>query len=119
MKFLMKKLACVVLIMAFFSLSACGGSGESPTEDLLTVAQQEFDYAVSNLTDAQNNLRDEISSAELMLETVTEKDVTDATVLGDLRTALDNSGNEIYAGRNSAATANHFGTGRCGLESLL
>lgn len=93
MEFLMKKLACVVLIMAFFSLSACGGSGESPTEDLLTVAQQEFDYAVSNLTDAQNNLRDEISSAELMLETVTEKDVTDATALGDLRTALDNSKN--------------------------
>lgn len=91
----MKKLACVVLIMAFFSLSACGGSGESPTEDLLTVAQQEFDYAVSNLTDAQNNLRDEISSAELMLETVTEKDVTDATVLGDLRTALDNSKNAL------------------------
>lgn len=92
---MMKKLACAVLIMALFSLSACDGGGESPTEDPLTAAQQEFDYAIANLTDAQNNLRNEISSAEPLLETVTEKDVADVTVLSDLRTALDNSKNAL------------------------
>lgn len=91
---MIKKFAYMMLFtMLLFSLSACGGGGDSHSEDPLAAAQREFNYEVDNLTRMQEDLSMTISRAEDLLGTVTETDVTDVTVLNDLQTALENSKN--------------------------
>lgn len=77
----------------FFHYRLAVGGGDSGLEDPLIVAQREFDYAINSLTNVQNDLQNEISTAENLIETVSEEDVTDIMVLSDLQTALENAKN--------------------------
>lgn len=92
----MKKITCMILlVMLFFSLSACERAGDSsrgsnqtqtpPAVDPKIMAEEEFRSAVQNLSDAQASLRERIPAAEELLETITEDEVDDPSVLENLR----------------------------------
>lgn len=90
----MKKVfSATMVITLLLLLAACGGGGDSQPEDPLVAAQREFDYAISSLTNAQNDLYNKISTAENLIETVDEEDVADITVLSSLQAALEKSKN--------------------------
>ncbi len=104
----MKKVKIVLCgVMMLLLLTACG-SKPAPTveevpaseafeepgiEDSLDAAKQEFNNAVDNLSNVQNDLNSEISIIETLLESVIEEDVTDVMVLSELRTVLENTKN--------------------------
>lgn len=96
----MKRFICAIMsAVLLLMLASCGGpvviSGDSPstkettpaqtTTNPLVIAEQEYNSAIQSLVDAQVILQERIPAAEELLETVTERDVDDPSVLENLR----------------------------------
>lgn len=99
----MKKALLSLLLTMFLvpTMTACGQNSSNPLspveENPLAEAESAFEYAVSNFTEAQSDLQNNILSAEVLLETVSDSDVTDPTSLSDLRNLLDKAQESVDA----------------------
>lgn len=99
----------IMLLVLLLSMTACGSKGskepsrkqkteessekssEATSEAALEAAKKEFNYAADDFLKAQDSLRTYVSDAEGLLDTVTEADVDDPSVLKHLRETLDNA----------------------------
>lgn len=99
----MKKFFSAIMAITFLLLlAACGSSGDSApdsnqvqippaTVDPHAIVEEEFNSAVQSLSEVQTSLQERIPEAEKLLETVTERDVDDPSVLENLRDIVINA----------------------------
>lgn len=103
----MKKIVTLIImfLLLLAVLTACGNNNSTESSrkqnhssttssrnqkaEELEAAENEFSYAVDRFSKAQSSLRTYISDAEALLDTITEANVDDPAVLGNLRKSLD------------------------------